>query len=99
MAVGIEIKKPEQILVMRRAGLVVARTLAALRDVARAGLTTVDLDRLARDLLAEQGATSSFLNYGAGFGVPPFPAVVGAVAVVADVDGSDAVVRLSAGMP
>lgn len=75
MAVGIEIKKPEQILVMRRAGLVVARTLAALRDVARAGLTTGDLDRLARDLLAEQGATSSFLNYGAGFGVPPFPAV------------------------
>ena len=74
MAVGIEIKKPEQILVMRRAGLVVARTLAALRDVARAGLTTGDLDRLARDLLAEQGATSSFLNYGAGFGVPPFPA-------------------------
>ena len=75
MAVGIEIKKPEQILVMRRAGLVVARTLAALRDVARAGLTTGDLDRLARDLLAEQGATSSFLNYGAGFGVPPFPAL------------------------
>ena len=44
MAVGIEIKKPEQILVMRRAGLVVARTLAVLRDVARAGLTTGDLD-------------------------------------------------------
>ncbi|MFT3861719.1 type I methionyl aminopeptidase [Micropruina sp.] len=75
MAGGIEVKTPEQILVMRRAGLVVARTLAALRDAARAGLTTGDLDRMARVLLAEQGATSSFLNYGAGYGVQPFPAV------------------------
>ena len=75
MAGGIEVKTPEQILVMRRAGLVVARTLAALRDAARVGLTTGDLDQLARNLLAEQGATSSFLNYGAGWGIPAFPAV------------------------
>lgn len=75
MADGIEVKTPAQILVMRRAGLVVARILAALRAAATVGITTGDLDRLAREQLAEQGATSSFLHYGAGYGVPPFPAV------------------------
>jgi methionyl aminopeptidase len=75
VAGGIEVKTPEQILVMRRAGLVVARTLATLRDAARVGLTTGELDQLAREQLAAQGATSSFLHYGAGYGVPPFPAV------------------------
>lgn len=60
---------------MRVAGLVVARTLAGVRDAARPGVTTGDLDHLARDLIAEAGATSSFLNYGSGFGLPPYPAV------------------------
>ncbi len=75
MARGIEIKTPEQVRVMRCAGLVVGRTLAALRDAATAGVTTGELDALARDELARAGATSSFLHYGGGWGVPPFPAV------------------------
>jgi len=72
---GIELKTPDQILVMRRAGLVVARTLACLRDAARPGVTTAELDALAREQLARAGASSSFLNYGGGWGIPPFPAV------------------------
>lgn len=72
---GIEVKSPEQVVAMRRAGLVVARTLAAVRQAATAGVTTAELDRLARDELARAGATSSFLNYGGGWGVPAFPAV------------------------
>ena len=75
MAGGIELKSPEQILVMRRAGLVVARTLALVRAAATVGTTTGELDQLARDELARVGATSSFLHYGAGWGIPPFPAV------------------------
>ncbi len=75
MAGGIELKTNDQILVMRRAGLVVARTLAAVRDAAQVGSSTGELDRLARDMLAAAGATSSFLNYGTGWGIPPFPAV------------------------
>ena len=75
MGGGIERKTPEQILVMRQAGLVVARTLAALGDAAAVGTSTGELDRLARELLAQHGATSSFLNYGAGWGIQPFPAV------------------------
>lgn len=72
---GVELKKPDQLCTMRRAGLVVARTHRALADAAAPGVTTADLDSIARDILASQGAGSSFLNYGAGFGLPPYPAV------------------------
>jgi len=61
----IEIKTPAQIEVMRRAGLVVASTLALLRENAVAGVTTGQLDELARQNLAKHGATSNFLNYAA----------------------------------
>lgn len=72
---GIEVKKPDQLLIMRRAGLVVARTLVRIGEAVRPGVTTAELDQLAREVLAEHGAGSSFLNYGAGWGLPPYPAV------------------------
>jgi methionyl aminopeptidase len=59
----IQLKSPDQIAVMRRAGLVVARALAAMREAAQPGVSTGDLDGIARDLLAEEGATPSFLGY------------------------------------
>lgn len=59
----IEIKTPAQIEVMRAAGLVVGRTLAALRDAVAPGVTTGQLDDIARDSLRTHGATSSFLGY------------------------------------
>jgi methionyl aminopeptidase len=71
----LERKRPSQLLQMRKAGLVVARVLETLRDEARAGMTTGDLDAIAREILAETGAVSSFLGYGEGFGLPPYPAV------------------------
>lgn len=60
---SIEIKKPEQLQKMRAAGLVVADTLAALRVAVRPGVTTADLDALAREVISEAGATPSFLGY------------------------------------
>ncbi len=72
---SIEAKSAEQILKMRAAGLVVGRTLQAVREAARPGVTTAELDQLAREHIAAAGAVSSFLGYGAGFGLPPFPAV------------------------
>lgn len=72
---GVELKTPDQLRVMRRAGIVVARTHEALRAMAAPGVTTRDLDRRAREVLAEHGASSSFLNYGADWGYPPYPAV------------------------
>ncbi|WP_300081146.1 type I methionyl aminopeptidase [Propioniciclava sp.] len=72
---GIEIKTPDQLRLMRRAGQVVAEVHRALTDAAAPGVTTRDLDELARDVLARRGAQSSFLGYGAGWGYPPYPAV------------------------
>jgi len=72
----IEIKTPAQIDLMRSAGLVVASTLDVLRENAVAGVSTGELDRLARENLARHGATSNFLNYGAdAHGRGGFPGV------------------------
>jgi len=59
----IEYKTPDQVAVMRRAGLVVADALSAVREHAVAGATTADLDAVAARLIAERGATPSFLGY------------------------------------
>lgn len=72
---GVELKTPDQLRLMRRAGLVVARTHAAILDLAAPGVTTAELDACAREVLARHGASSSFLHYGAAWGYPPFPAV------------------------
>jgi len=59
----IEYKTPEQVAVMRRAGLVVADALAAVREQVVAGATTADLDAVAARVILERGATPSFLGY------------------------------------
>jgi methionyl aminopeptidase len=69
---GVEIKTPEQIELMRAAGLVVGRTLELLRRTARAGITTAELDAVAEDHIRGSGATPSFK----GYADPPFPASI-----------------------
>ena len=59
----IQLKTAEQIGMMRTAGLVVARALAEMRAAVAPGVSTADLDGIARDVLREAGATSSFLGY------------------------------------
>jgi methionyl aminopeptidase len=59
----VEIKTPDQIAAMRRAGLVVGRTLEVLRGAVRAGITTGELDQIAEDSIRSAGATPSFLGY------------------------------------
>jgi len=59
----IEIKTPEQIALMREAGLVVARTLELLRTAVAPGVTTRALDALAEESIRSHGATPSFLGY------------------------------------
>ncbi|MGO1315965.1 MAG: type I methionyl aminopeptidase [Cellulomonadaceae bacterium] len=61
--VRIEQKSPEQIRLMRRAGLVVADVLSAVRAEIRPGTSTASLDALAADAIAAAGASSSFLGY------------------------------------
>ncbi len=59
----IQYKTPDQVRAMRRAGLVVGQTLALLRDAARVGMTTRDLDQIAEQEIRGAGATPSFLGY------------------------------------
>ncbi|QIG41740.1 type I methionyl aminopeptidase [Nocardioides anomalus] len=60
---GVEIKTPEQVDLMRRAGLVVGRTLEVLRGAVRPGVTTRELDAIAEDAIRSAGASPSFLGY------------------------------------
>jgi methionyl aminopeptidase len=69
---GVEIKTPEQIALMRKAGLVVGRTLELLRSAARPGMTTGELDALAEENIRSSGAVPSFK----GYSHPPFPASI-----------------------
>ena len=55
---------------MRKAGRVVAEMHEATRQAAKPGVTTADLDRVAREVLEKRGARSNFLNYHG------FPAVI-----------------------
>ncbi|MEI8001045.1 MAG: type I methionyl aminopeptidase [Actinomycetes bacterium] len=63
-------KTPEQIALMRRAGRVVAEMHEVCRKAARVGATTLDVDRVAREVIERRGARSNFLGYHG------FPAVV-----------------------
>ncbi|HEX6060748.1 MAG TPA: type I methionyl aminopeptidase [Candidatus Limnocylindria bacterium] len=63
----VTLKTTEQIAKMREAGAIVAAMLAATRDAVKPGVTTAELDRIAAEVLARAGATSSFLGY---FGYP-----------------------------
>ncbi len=55
---------------MRKAGKVVAEMLDVTRKAIRPGVTTMDLNNLAADVLTKRGARSNFLNYHG------FPAVI-----------------------
>lgn len=56
------------------AGACVAAMHSAVREAARPGVSTGDLDDVARDVLEEHGCRSSFLGYGGPSN--PFPGVI-----------------------
>jgi len=63
-------RNAEELAKMRRAGRVVAEIHEATREAIKPGATTMDLDRVARQVLDKRGAGSNFLNYHG------FPAVI-----------------------
>lgn len=69
---GVELKTPEQIRKMRVAGLLVGQTLELLREAAKPGVSTAELDALAEDNIRSGGGIPSFK----GYGHPPFPASI-----------------------
>ncbi len=72
----VELKSVGEIAAMREAGRVVAEILTVVQANAAAGVTLRSLDALARSVLAERGATSTFLGYQPGFAPTAFPAVI-----------------------
>lgn len=69
-----DLKDGAQVHAMRAAGLVVADALAAVRAAARPGVTTAQLDAVASAVIADAGATPSFVGVDGGPGVQPYPA-------------------------
>ena len=59
----VELRTPDELQKMRAAGLLVARTLAALRAAIAPGVTTGELDALARATIEGAGGVPSFLGY------------------------------------
>lgn len=57
------IKTDSQIAEMRKANKIVKDTLDLLRDHTKAGVSTIELNRLAHDYIVSQKAIPSFLNY------------------------------------
>jgi methionyl aminopeptidase len=72
-AAMVTIKRPEELALMRHAGLILVRVLDALEAALQPGVTTAELDRIADAIIAEAGAVPSFKGYGAN---PPFPASI-----------------------
>ena len=66
----IELKTPAEIEAMHAAGVVVADILAACRAEAKVGVSLAALDQTARQVLADAGASSPFLNYQPSFAQP-----------------------------
>ncbi|MEU1012097.1 type I methionyl aminopeptidase [Streptomyces sp. NPDC005890] len=72
----VELKTDTSIDAMHAAGRVVGRALTAVREAARVGVSLLELDEVAREVLREAGASSPFLGYRPSFAPTPFPAVI-----------------------
>jgi len=70
---SIYIKSEAEIAVMRKADLLVAKVLKQVREHARPGVSTLELDRMAEEMTRSAGAVPAFLGY-QGAGPYPFPA-------------------------
>jgi methionyl aminopeptidase len=71
----VERKSKEELALMRQAGHVVAEVLAAMRDRARPGVSTAELDALAEEIITQHEAIPAFKGYPHS-GVNDFPASI-----------------------
>jgi methionyl aminopeptidase len=67
------LKTPAEIEIMAEAGRRLASVVDCLKREARAGVTTIFLDKLARKLIRESGAEPAFLGYKPAGAVKPYP--------------------------
>ncbi|MFI6488627.1 type I methionyl aminopeptidase [Streptomyces sp. NPDC050564] len=72
----VELKTDTSIDEMYAAGQVVGRALTAVRETADVGVSLLELDEVAHQVLRDAGAGSPFLGYRPSFAPTPFPAVI-----------------------
>ena len=65
----IHLKNPAELQIMREAGRINARVLAAVKERLQPGVSTADLNAAAEEVLRKHGCISPFK----GYGHPPFP--------------------------
>jgi methionyl aminopeptidase len=72
----VTLKTESELELMRIAGRIVARTLAAVAEAARPGVRLTELDELAASMIAEAGAKPSFTGYHPHWAPTPYPGVL-----------------------
>ena len=72
---GVILKTEKQIETIRRSGQAATATLQRMGEAVKPGVATSELDQIARKMIRDYEATSSFLGYRPTFH-PPFPATI-----------------------
>jgi methionyl aminopeptidase len=72
----ITIKTPEEIEVLQAAGAILAKILRELGEAAQAGVSTLDLDDIAMELVEKYQVEPVLLGYHPTFASTPYPAAV-----------------------
>lgn len=70
---AVVIKSPNEIEIMQKAGRINALALDTVKDMIRPGITTVELDRAASEVIQKNGAIPAFKGYPGPY---PFPATI-----------------------
>jgi methionyl aminopeptidase len=73
---AITLRSRREIELIRNAGAVVAKVLSKLQEVARPGISTAELDRLAERITRESGAQALFKGVVSPYAKRPFPGVI-----------------------
>jgi len=72
---GIPLRTPQELVIMREAGRIVGQVLERLKTMVQPGVTTLDLDAAAEELIRSRGGKPAFKGYRMP-GRPPFPATI-----------------------
>jgi methionyl aminopeptidase len=70
----IEIKTPKEIKIMREGGKILAKIMEKLKKSVKPGMKTIELEKLANELILEAGAECAFKGYKDEYSQIPYPA-------------------------
>jgi methionyl aminopeptidase len=72
----IELRSRDEVEAMRPAGRFVADVITALEAAVRPGISLLELDAIAHEMIRERGAESCYIDYHPSFGAMPFGKVL-----------------------